>query len=177
MAVDWNGTIDEGVQAAKGTYNALVTLATDAGVPGFIAQAVAFAIASIVAVGRVLYILALFTFVSIGTSLVTAVLQVIKQIRQDGAADFAEVTGEAMGEFMAIDTAQVDFAAGKDAAASLKRRAAAGRSICGYAAGAIRQRRPPITRAGRSSRESSSRLRHQLRDQQRVSVNDCGTRD
>lgn len=121
MAVDWNGSIDEGVQAAKGTYHALVSLATDNGVPPFLAQGIAFFVAALVAIGRVLYIIVLFSFVSLGTTLVTAVLQVIKAIRQDGAADFAAVTGEALGEFMAIDTAEVDFAVGKDAASSLKR--------------------------------------------------------
>lgn len=121
MAVDWNGSINEGVDAAKGTYHALVTLATDNGVPGFIAQAVAFSVASLVAVGRILYLLVLFSFVSLGTTLVTACLQVIKAIRQDGAADFAAVTGEALGEFMAIDTAEVDFAVGKTPEASLRR--------------------------------------------------------
>lgn len=121
MAVDWNASIDEGVQAAKGSYHAMVTLLSDLGVPGWLAQAVAAVVAGVVAIGRVLYIIVLFTFVSVGSTLVTAVLQVIKAIRQDGAADFAAVTGEALGEFMAIDTKEVDFDTGKDPAASLNR--------------------------------------------------------
>jgi hypothetical protein len=121
MAVDYKGVIQEATDAAKFTYNGTLSALQSFNVPAVIAVAVASLAWAVVVVGRALYIITLFTFVSVGSTIITAVLQVIKQIRQDGASDFAEVTGEALGEFMAIDTKQVDFATGKDPAASLQR--------------------------------------------------------
>lgn len=121
QSADWQSQVNDGVAAAKITYNAMVSLAQDAGVPGFVAQAVAFLTAAFVAIGRILYLLVLFTFVGVGTAIASGVLQVIMALRQDGAKDFAKVTGECIGEYMGIDTAEVDFSAGKTPADSLAR--------------------------------------------------------
>lgn len=113
MAVDYTNVINERVQGCKTTYNAMVSIFSDLGVPGFIAQAVSALVAGLIAAGSILYVLVLLTFVSLGTTVAQFVLDTIKAIREDGAGDFAAVTGEAMGEFFGADTSNIDFSAGK----------------------------------------------------------------
>lgn len=121
MAVDYTQIHKDTSDAAHLVHNAVLQFLKDHGTPGFIAEFTAAFCGGLILVGRTLYFLVILFFVSGGTIVITAVLQVIKSIRQDGAADFAEVTGEALGEFMAIDTAEVDFAMGKTPDASRKR--------------------------------------------------------
>lgn len=121
MAVDYTQISQDTQKAAQNVRDATVGYLLQNGLPGFICDWIGSTAYALMIIGRSLYKLSIFAFVSIGTSIVTAVLQVIKQIRADGAADFAEVTGEAMGEFMAIDAGQVDFKAGNTPDAALKR--------------------------------------------------------
>lgn len=121
MAIDYEQVSKDALSSARLVHDAVVGMLRQYGTPAFLAEMIAGFCGGLILVGRGLYIALLFVFVSVGTTLVTAVLQVIKSIRQDGAADFAEVTGEALGEFMAIDTKEVTFAVGSTPEAGRQR--------------------------------------------------------
>jgi hypothetical protein len=119
--VDYQALANKAKSDAQWTIDAIVAIGKGNSLLGIPLTIVAVLAGAVVLGGELLLLIVMFLFVTTGTFIVSQVLQVISTIRSNGAADFAQVTGQVLGEFMGIETESVNFKTGVTPADSLAR--------------------------------------------------------
>lgn len=115
------GTGPEVKALADNVYATVLDDLTSNGVPNFIAVIIAGTMSEIVMFGSFLRLSGIFLIKEIATPIAIAVVQLISDVRKEGATEFAQVATEAMGEFMGMEIDASQLATGKGAQASLER--------------------------------------------------------
>ncbi len=114
-------TSDEVLSASDDVYALVYSQLTGNGVPAFLAMPIAGVMSAIVMLGSYLRLSGIFLIKQIAVPVAISIVELISDIRKEGATEFAQVATEAMGEFMGMEVDPSQLATGQGAAASLQR--------------------------------------------------------
>lgn len=114
-------TSDEVLAASDDVYALVYAQLTGNGVSPFLATPIAGVMSAIVMLGSYLRLSGIFLIKQIAVPVAISIVQLISDIRKEGAGEFAQVATEAMGEFMGMEIPADQLTTGQGAAASLAR--------------------------------------------------------
>ena len=124
-------TIDEQQALAEQVYQQTLDMLAGLGVPRFVAQIIAGVTATLVITGGLLRIASINLIKQVAVPVAIAIIQLISEVRKEGAPEFAQVAAEAMGEFMGMDVSTANLTPGQGAAANLERARTLGDAFLG----------------------------------------------
>lgn len=122
-------SFDDARDNAKSTFDAIESLMSDVGVPGFVAAIVGGVACAIVFLGDLLLVLVVKGLIKVAAPFAAGILDVISTARQENAEQFNEVIAAAMSEMLGVDITGEDLPGGKGMEATMERANAIGKRL------------------------------------------------